>query len=60
MSDTAEFRLFAEVCRALSERARDPDERVSWLRLARKWQQMEAAPDVEISAPDRKNEPITV
>ena len=44
MSDAAELRLFAEICRALSDRARDPDDKAGWLRLARKWQQMEATP----------------
>ena len=43
MSDTEELRLFAQVCRALAERARDPDDKACWLRLALKWQQMESA-----------------
>ena len=60
MSDTAELRLFAQVCRALSERARDPDDKVSWQRLALKWQRMESMQDFEIAARERKNELIAV
>ena len=43
MSDTAELRLFAEVCRALAEGSRDPGDKESWSRLALKWQRMESA-----------------
>jgi hypothetical protein len=49
MSDTAELRLFAGVCHALSERARDPDDKACWLRLARKWQQMDSADQTGVS-----------
>jgi hypothetical protein len=48
MSDSAELRLFAQVCRTLSEGARDPDDKASWLRLARKWQQMEAGHHLDV------------
>jgi ribosomal protein L24E len=41
MSDAAELRFFAEVCRALAEGSRDPRERISWSRLAIQWEQME-------------------
>jgi hypothetical protein len=43
MSDTAELRLFAEVCRALAEGTRDPGDKESWSRLALKWERMESA-----------------
>jgi hypothetical protein len=43
MSDAAELRFFTEVCRALAEGSRDAGEKASWLRLALKWERMEAA-----------------
>jgi hypothetical protein len=50
MSDTAELREFADICRALAEGSRDPGDKASWSRLALKWEQMESA-DASPSVP---------